>query len=398
MNEKIHQSPNNRDRHINTSIHQHDFGGIYLHIPFCKQACHYCNFHFSTSMRYKSEMIAAIMTEIELQKDYLNGLPLQSIYFGGGTPSVLETAEIQQLLNQIYKFHQVLPDAEITLETNPDDLTETKLQQLSETSINRLSIGVQSFFDADLKYMNRAHDASEAINCIKTAQKYGFHNLTIDLIYGTPTMNNEQWNANLQTIFDLNVSHVSCYCLTVEPKTALEHFVKTGKSEPVDENQAAEQFEILVQKMTENGFDHYEISNFAKPDFYAVHNSNYWKGKNYLGVGPSAHSFNGETRQWNIPHNQQYINSLVQNELNFELENLSENNKFNEYIMTGFRTKWGVDLSKIETFGEEIQQHFIEKCRPFFENKTMIQTENHFILTSKGRFLSDGIISELFLV
>jgi oxygen-independent coproporphyrinogen-3 oxidase len=392
-------------QHIKTSTtealgqaHQHNTAGIYLHIPFCKQACHYCNFHFSTSMRYKSEMIDAIVTEIELQKDYLNGLPLQSIYFGGGTPSVLETSEIELLLHQIYKFHEVLPNAEITLEANPDDLTETKLQQLSKTAINRLSIGVQSFFDADLKYMNRAHDVSEAINCIKNAQKYGFNNLTIDLIYGTPTMNNEQWRTNLQTIFDLNVSHISCYCLTVEPKTALEHFVKTGKSEPVDEGQAAEQFEILVAEMTKNGFDHYEISNFAKPDFYAVHNSNYWKGKNYLGLGPSAHSFNGETRQWNIAHNQQYINSLTQKELNFELENLSKNDQFNEYIMTGLRTKWGVDLTKIETFGKEILIHFIEKCQPFLENQTMIQTENGFALTSKGRFLSDGIISELFLV
>jgi oxygen-independent coproporphyrinogen-3 oxidase len=392
-------------QHINTSTTeksgqapQHNFGGIYLHIPFCKQACHYCNFHFSTSMRYKSEMIAAIMKEIEIQKDYLQNLPLQSIYFGGGTPSVLETSEIEELLSQIYKFHKVLPNAEITLEANPDDLTETKLQQLSETRINRLSIGVQSFFNTDLKYMNRAHDASEAINCIKNAQKYGFNNLTIDLIYGTPTMNNSQWQTNLQTIFDLNISHISCYCLTVEPKTALEHFVKTGKSEAVDETQAATQFEILVEEMTKNGFEHYEISNFAKPNFYAVHNSNYWTGKKYLGVGPSAHSFNGETRQWNVAHNQQYINSLEKDELNFELENLSSNDQFNEYIMTGLRTKWGVNLVKIENWGENIKQHFIEKAQPFLENETMVQTEDGFILTSKGRFLSDGIISELFMV
>ena len=372
--------------------------GIYLHIPFCKQACHYCNFHFSTSMRYKSEMIESMLIEIELQKDYLEKLPLQSVYFGGGTPSVLETSEIEQLLQQIEQFHDILPNAEITLEANPDDLTLTKLQQLSETRINRLSIGVQSFFDKDLKYMNRAHNANEATTCIQNAQQLGFQNLTIDLIYGTPTMTNDEWRQNLQTIFDLNVPHISCYCLTVEPKTALEHFVKTGKSESVDEQQAAEQFQILVEEMTKNGYVHYEISNFAKPEFFAVHNSNYWKGKNYLGIGPSAHSFNGKSRQWNIAHNQHYIKSLQQNELNFEVEILSLNDQFNEYLMTGLRTIWGVNLEKIETFGIEVKQHFLEKAKPYLEQNLMIQENENFKLTSEGRFLSDGIISELFWV
>ncbi len=377
--------------------HQHKFAGIYIHIPFCKQACHYCNFHFSTSMRYKSDMIEAILKEIELQQDYLDNLPLQSIYFGGGTPSVLETSEINQLLKKIEQFHDILPNAEITLEANPDDLTEAKLQQLSKTKINRLSIGVQSFFDNDLEYMNRAHNANEAITCIKNAKKYGFDNLTIDLIYGTPTMSNKQWQENLDTIFELNIPHISCYCLTVEPKTALEHFVKNGKSEPVDEVQAAEQFEILVAEMTKRGYEHYEISNFAKPDFYAVHNSNYWTGKKYLGIGPSAHSFNGATRQWNIAHNQQYINSLAKNQLNFELETLSNIDQYNEYLMTGLRTIWGVDLTYIATFGPIEKAHFLEKTQPFIDNETMIQHGNQFTLSSKGRFLSDGIISELFL-
>lgn len=372
--------------------------GIYIHIPFCKQACHYCNFHFSTSMRYKSEMLDAMWTEIELQKDYLQNLPLQSIYFGGGTPSVLETSEIKKLLQRIEQFHDILPNAEITLEANPDDLTATKLQQLSETRINRLSIGVQSFFDDDLKYMNRAHNANEAITCIKNAQQLGFQNLTIDLIYGTPTMSNDEWRQNLQIIFDLNVPHISCYCLTIEPKTALEHFVKTGKSQPVDEQQAAEQFEILVEEMTKNGYVHYEISNFAKPEFFAVHNSNYWKGKNYLGIGPSAHSFNGLTRQWNIAHNQHYIKSLQQNKLNFELEILSANDRLNEYLMTGLRTIWGVNLDRINRFGNGAKQHFLEKSKRYLEQKLMIQDGDNYKLTSEGRFLSDGIISELFWV
>ncbi|MFK7946788.1 MAG: radical SAM family heme chaperone HemW [Saprospiraceae bacterium] len=372
--------------------------GIYIHIPFCKQACHYCNFHFSTSMRYKSEMIEAMLTEIELQKDYLENLPLQSVYFGGGTPSVLETSEIEQLLQQIEQFHDILPNAEITLEANPDDLTMTKLQQLSETRINRLSIGVQSFFDKDLKYMNRVHNSNEAIDCIKNAQRVGFQNLTIDLIYGTPTMTNKEWRQNLQTIFDLNVPHISCYCLTVEPKTALEHFVKTGKSQPVDEQQAAEQFQILVEEMTKNGYIHYEISNFAKPDFFAIHNSNYWKGKNYLGIGPSAHSFNGESRQWNVAHNQKYIKSLEQNQLSFEVEVLSKSDQFNEYLMTGLRTIWGVNLDKMETFGTNATQHFLEKSKPYLQQQLMIKEDRNYKLTSEGRFLSDGIISELFLL
>ena len=387
----------NEQQHINISTPQHKFAGIYIHIPFCKQACHYCNFHFSTSMRHKSDMIDAILKEIELQQNYLDNLPLKSIYFGGGTPSVLETSEINQLLQKIEQFYDISPDAEITLEANPDDLTDAKLQQLSNTPINRLSIGVQSFFDKDLKYMNRAHNATEANQCIKSAKKYGFNNLTIDLIYGTPTMSNEQWEQNLETIFELDIPHISCYCLTVEPKTALEHFVKTGKSEPVDEIQAAKQFEILVTQMTKRGYDHYEISNFAKPNYYAVHNSNYWTGKKYLGVGPSAHSFNGHSRQWNIAHNQQYINSLKENKLNFELEQLSNIDKFNEYLMTGLRTSWGVDLERIENFGKTEKNHFLEKIKPFINNQTMIQNGNQFTLTPKGRFLSDGIISELFL-
>jgi len=380
------------------SAKEKNTAGIYLHIPFCKQACHYCNFHFSTSMRYKSDMIEAMLTEIELQKDYLDNSPLQSVYFGGGTPSVLETSEIEKLLQRIEQFHNILPDAEITLEANPDDLTMTKLQQLSETRINRLSIGVQSFFDKDLKYMNRAHNANEAIDCIRNAQTLGFQNLTIDLIYGTPTMTNKEWRQNLQTIFDLNVPHISCYCLTVEPKTALEHFVKTGKSEPIDENQAAEQFQILVNEMTKNGYVHYEISNFAKPEFFAVHNGNYWRGKYYLGLGPSAHSFNGESRQWNIAHNAKYIKSLAQKELNFEVEILSKEDQFNEYLMTGLRTIWGVRLDKIESFGANVKQRFLEKSQPYLQQKLMIKNGQNYSLTSEGRFLSDGIISELFWV
>lgn len=372
--------------------------GIYLHIPFCKKACHYCNFHFSTSMRHQPEMIDAMLTEIALQQGYLDNLPVASVYFGGGTPSVLETSAINQLLQRIEQFHDILPDAEITLEANPDDLTTAKLQQLSETKINRLSIGIQSFFDKDLEFMNRAHNSEEAIACIRNAQEVGFQNLTVDLIYGTPTMTNEEWRKNLQTVFDLNIPHVSCYCLTVEPKTALEHFVKTGKSKDVNEEQVAEQFQILVEEMTKYGYLHYEISNFAKPDFFAVHNGNYWKGKKYLGIGPSAHSFNGQSRQWNVANNAQYIKSLQENKLHYEVETLTTRDRYNEYIMTGLRTIWGVDLIKIEAFDIAVKTHFIDKSKQYLLQGLMIQEGNHYKLTSKGRLLSDGIISELFWI
>lgn len=372
--------------------------GIYLHIPFCKKACHYCNFHFSTSLRHQPEMIDAMLTEIALQQGYLENLPVASVYFGGGTPSVLETSAINQLLQRIEQFHDILPDAEITLEANPDDLTAAKLQQLSETKINRLSIGIQSFFDKDLEFMNRAHNSEEAIACIRNAQEVGFQNLTVDLIYGTPTMTNEEWRKNLQTVFDLNIPHVSCYCLTVEPKTALEHFVKTGKSKDVNEEQVAEQFQILVEEMTKHGYLHYEISNFAKPDFFAVHNGNYWKGKKYLGIGPSAHSFNGQSRQWNVANNAQYIKSLQENKLHYEVETLTTRDRYNEYIMTGLRTIWGVDLIKIEAFDIAVKTHFIDKSKQYLLQGLMIQEGNHYKLTSKGRLLSDGIISELFWI
>ena len=338
--------------------------------------------------------------ELELRQSYLDdaeGRPLlQSIYFGGGTPSLLETQELETLLKEIARFFEIAPDAEITLEANPDDLTEAKLQQLATTKINRLSIGIQSFFEEDLRYMNRAHNATEARKAIENAQKAGFENLTIDLIYGTPTMNNERWQQNLETVFALNIPHLSCYCLTVEPKTALEHFVKVGKSPDVNEAQAAEQFEILLKMTAQHGFEQYEISNFAKNERYAQHNTNYWKGKKYLGIGASAHSFDGNSRQWNISNNARYIQSLEAGKLNFEREALSEADRLNEYLMTGLRTKWGVDLSAIQQHGTAIANDFLKKIHPFLIQKLIQQNGETFTLTPEGRFLSDGIIGELF--
>lgn len=285
--------------------------GIYLHIPFCKQACYYCNFHFSTSLAQKDAMVQAILREIQLQQNYLDGLAVSSIYFGGGTPSILPEEDLQALLQALHQHFNITPDAEITLEANPDDLTAAKLAALKAAGINRLSIGVQSFHEEDLQWMNRAHNSQQATQCITLAQAAGFENITIDLIYGGPTLSDEGWAANVQQAIALKVPHLSCYALTVEAGTALDHFIKKKKMAAVDTDKAARHFEQLMQWMQAAGYEHYEISNFALPGWHSRHNSSYWQGKSYLGIGPSAHSFNGTSRQWNIANNTAYILSLI---------------------------------------------------------------------------------------
>ena len=371
--------------------------GLYLHIPFCKQACHYCNFHFSTSLKQKDGMVKAILQELELQKDYLQGATLDSIYFGGGTPSLLTQQDLLNIFEKINQLHPIAANAEITLEANPDDLSIQKLTELKNTPINRLSIGIQSFFEIDLTFMNRAHNAEEAKNCIQNAQDIGFTNLTVDLIYGTPTTSNEAWQQNIQTALDFDIPHISCYCMTVEPNTALDHFVKKGKAEPVDEEKAAHQFEVLMTTLKSAGYEHYEISNFAKPDWHARHNSNYWLGANYLGIGPSAHSFNGKSRQWNVANNAKYIKVLSAQETAFEVETLSKEQQYNEYILTALRTKWGCDLAKIETWGTPFKQHFEKISKSYIRNQLIQQKNNIFTLTDKGKLLADRIAMELFV-
>lgn len=367
--------------------------GIYLHIPFCKQACHYCDFHFSTSLRYRAEVLEAMLQELELQKDYLQGAPLESIYFGGGTPSLLDAEELNQLFDKIYQLHEVQPDAEITLEANPDDLTTVKLAQLQNTPINRLSIGIQSFSEADLKYMNRAHNAAEASRCIELAQAAGFYNLTIDLIYGSPTTSHAQWAENIERVLAYDIPHISCYCLTVEPKTALAHLVATGQSKPVDDTQAAQQFQYLMKQLANAGYAHYEISNFAKPGNYAVHNSNYWLGKHYLGIGPSAHSYNGQSRQWNVANNSQYRKSLAANELAFEIEFLNADQRYNELVMTRLRTIWGVHLLDLDA---TYQEYFTQQMASFVDAGQVIRQDGHYVLSQAGRLLADRIAMEAF--
>jgi oxygen-independent coproporphyrinogen-3 oxidase len=342
-------------------------------------------------------MIEAIKKEIRLQSDYLNNETVETVYFGGGTPSLLETDDISAIFEALHQHHDISPTAEITLEANPDDLTISKINAFKSTPINRFSIGIQSFHEVDLKYMNRAHNATEAIQSIKNSQDAGFENITVDLIYGTPTMNNAQWEANIQQTFDLNIPHISCYALTVEPNTALDHFIKKGKSIAVNEEQSAQQFEILVREIEKAGYAHYEISNFAKEGFFAQHNSNYWKGQLYLGLGPSAHSFNKKTRQWNVANNMKYIQGLNENELTFEIETLSPTDQYNEYVMTGLRTIWGVELEKIKLFGNFYEENFIRLVTPFIKEELVVRKGNQFILSKKAKFLADGIAADLFI-
>lgn len=371
--------------------------GIYFHIPFCKKACHYCNFHFSTSLHLKTPMVEAILHELDLRKDYLGGEEIASIYFGGGTPSLLEIKELQQIFEKVASLHRVRPDAEITLEANPDDLTLEKLRDLrAHTPVNRLSIGIQSFSDADLLWMNRAHNSGQAILSIENARAAGFDNLTVDLIYGSPSTSDAQWQENVRRVFDLGIPHISCYCLTVEDGTALGNWVKKGKQPPMDEEKAIRQFEWLMEAAVLEGFEHYEISNFARPGHHARHNSSYWSGKKYLGIGPAAHSFDGETRQWNVSNNALYIKALERREVPFELEKLSPTDRYNEYVMTTLRTQWGCDLEKIRGMGANFFEWFERGVQPFLVAKTVVQSGSIFRLTNAGKFLADGIAAELF--
>ncbi len=396
---------------------------IYLHIPFCKQACYYCDFHFSTSLKRKDEMLQALIAELVLRKDELKNKMVETIYFGGGTPSLLTIAELQLLLDTVYKNYTVIDKPEITLEANPDDLmlvqdvtlslpvrqtgaVEMKSNNIFELykkiGINRLSIGIQSFFDDDLKDMNRAHSAKEAREVLSMATRH-FDNITIDLIYGIPTMTDERWKENLQIAFDFGVHHISSYALTVEPKTALDTFIKKGKYPPIDEEKALAHFEILVKETKKQGFVHYEISNFGKPDCFSKHNTSYWLGKSYLGIGPSAHSYNGTHRSWNVANNSKYIKAIQEYRLPYEIEKLSMNDQFNEAVMTGLRTIWGVSLADIATrFSVAYKNELLDNAKEFIDKGLLeIVTSNKIeklVITNKGKFLSDGIASSLFRI
>ncbi|MCZ2084939.1 MAG: radical SAM family heme chaperone HemW [Flavobacteriales bacterium] len=373
---------------------------IYLHIPFCKQKCSYCNFHFSTSLNYKEEMVSALKKEIGLRKDELETKSLKSLYFGGGTPSILKVDELQSIVDEVLKYFSFDPDIEITLESNPDDLDKNFLKELSKTPFNRLSIGTQSFFDEDLKLMNRAHNSGEAESSIKRAQDFGFENISIDLIYGSPSSNFEIWKQNLDKTIELQVPHVSSYALTIEPKTMLNAWISQGKIAAPKEAEQHEEFFYMTDFLKDNGFDHYEISNFGKPGFHSKHNSAYWKYQEYLGIGPSAHSYNGRNeRSWNVANNQLYINSLNKNVLPKETEILSEKDQFNEMLMIGLRTIWGVDLSSLkEKFSTELLEYFQKEIKTKLEDGLLKVENNHLTIPEKHWFLADGIASDLFVV
>jgi oxygen-independent coproporphyrinogen-3 oxidase len=372
--------------------------GIYIHIPFCKKACHYCNFHFSTNQNSKSAFIEAVCRELILRKLEYASDEIQSIYFGGGTPTVLDVRELNTILKTVYKNYKVSETAEITLEANPDDLDLEKIKQLSNTKINRLSIGIQSFHESELSAMNRAHNAEDARKCLELATTY-FDNITIDLMFGMPTMSIQLWRQNLQIAFEFGIKHLSCYSLTVEPKTALEHFIKKGSHPPMDDELAAQHFEVLLEETSAQGLTHYETCSFGHPDYFSKHNTSYWLGKTYMGVGPSAHSFDGSKRSWNVSNNSKYIKALEVDKLPFESEVLSVENRFNEYVMTGLRTIWGISLEKIEAdYGVKIKDHLLQNSKKFISSNTLVIEDNHLKITTSGKFLSDGIASDLFLI
>ncbi len=371
--------------------------GIYVHIPFCKQACHYCDFHFSTNMKKKAGVVDALCEELLLRKNEIAG-EVETIYFGGGTPSLLSAEELQQIFQVIQQNFQVTEDAEITLEANPDDLSEEKIKMLAASPVNRLSIGVQSFFKEDLELMNRAHNEEEALESIKTATAY-FDNISIDLIYGIPGMGNDRWQKNLEIALELGVPHISSYALTVEPRTALKSLIEKGKIAPVLEEVSREQYEILTETLKAAGFDNYEFSNFGKPDYFSRNNTAYWLGKPYLGIGPSAHSFDGLRRKWNVSNNSLYLKAIQKGEIPAEVEELTTKDRYNEYVMTRLRTKWGISPDEVEkTFGAAYRTYLLKESEKFLKNGMLILEDEHLRVSARGKFLTDGIAAELFLV
>ena len=370
--------------------------GIYIHIPFCKKACHYCNFHFSTSQNLVSKMIEAICVEAELRNGYVQE-DIATVYFGGGTPSLITIEDLRFTIEKLNSLFRITGDAEITLEANPDDISEEKLQGWRSLGINRLSIGVQSFFDEDLEWMNRAHNALQAKHSMEMSKQAGFENITIDLIYGLPGLTDERWKQNLCTAFEFDIPHLSCYALTVEPNTALKKLIELNKKDNIHAEKQARHFELLMQLAEAAGYEHYEISNFAKPSFRSRHNSSYWQGRCYIGLGPSAHSYNGSSRQWNISNNALYIDSISKKILPLEQETLTQTQRVNEYIMTGLRTSEGISLKTLQQLSDETTAvHILRDAQKFVQQKLLGVKDDSLFLTREGKLFADGIASDLF--
>ncbi|WKV13471.1 radical SAM family heme chaperone HemW [Marivirga harenae] len=373
--------------------------GIYIHIPFCKQACFYCDFHFSTNMAIKNDMVEAICKEIELQQEYLNGELIRSIYFGGGTPSLLDETHLKSIFNYLNRFHNIAFDAEITFEANPDDITQDKLEILYQNGINRLSVGIQSFDQEVLKWMNRAHNSQEAFRCLELIKKSDFDNFSLDLIYGIPNSTHETWEKDLKSLVGFQPPHISSYCLTIEPNTVFGRWQQKGKLNEASEDYSSEQFLYLSQYLTNSGYEHYEVSNFAKKGFHSKHNSSYWEQKSYLGIGPSAHSYDGKNRQFNVSSNGKYLKALQSNEIPAQLDILTQEDRINEYLMTSLRTSEGCNLKFL---ANELNYDLVKNAKPQIEhwkNTGLCTLEDDILrLTLKGRLLADKLASDLFLV
>lgn len=370
--------------------------GIYIHIPFCKQACHYCDFHFSTSLKKKTDLVNALCEELRLKKKGQS--VIETVYFGGGTPSLLTVEELREILKTVRKYYRVINTAEITVEANPDDISEAKVKAWTLSGVNRLSIGVQSFFEEDLTLMNRAHNAEEALRSITIAKKY-LKNISIDLIYGIPGMSHDRWRKNLAQTLALGIPHISSYALTVEPNTALKTFIEKGKIKPVDEGLAREQYEIMIKTLKEADYINYEFSNFGKSGYFSQNNTAYWMGKPYLGIGPSAHGFDGVSRNWNVRNNTKYLKALQNGVVPSETEKLSVTDRYNEYIMTRLRTIWGISVPEIsDKFGQQYAEYFEKEARVFFKKGLLTRERGSIHIPPEGKFLSDGIASNLFFV
>ncbi len=371
--------------------------GIYIHIPFCKQACYYCDFHFSTSLKNRNTVLEAIQYEIYLQKDYLNNESIDSIYFGGGTPSLLEERELSQIIEQLYKHFQIGENIEITLEANPDDLDLQKIKSIRRLGINRLSIGIQSFHDPHLQFMNRAHNSIEAQYCVSNAIENGINDISIDLIYGIPSEDHSIWQADISKALEFPINHISAYCLTIEPKTVFGKRVSKQRMMPIDDEFAAEQFEVLIDQLSKSEFEQYEISNFCRGGHYSKHNSSYWQQRKYLGIGPSAHSFDGLNRQFNIANNTHYVRAINDHKIPCTVESLSATQKANEYLLITLRTKWGSELYHLTNIFPGWINLFEREINQMTKSGYLTIKDNTIFLSAKGKLIADEITLKLFI-
>ncbi len=373
--------------------------GLYIHVPFCAKRCLYCDFFSNTSMEYKEPYLSALLKEMEMQKDYLDSEPLETIYFGGGTPSQLSAADFESIFEHIFYLFPVEKDMEITLEANPDDMTEEYVSSLQSLPFNRISMGIQSFHEDDLRFLNRRHTAKQAKQAVSLCKEKGFHNISIDLIYGLPNQSIEAWQRNLNEAIQLDIPHISAYHLIYEEGTKLNKLKEEGKVNTIDEEVSESQFIALIDTLQGAGYEHYEISNFAKPGYISKHNSSYWLGNKYLGLGPSAHSYNGENRQWNVLSLRDYLQGIDDHKLNIQLDFLTDESKYNDYIITGLRTMWGISLSHIMTeFGRDKLNYCLKQATPFIDRGLLRRFDDKLLLSRDGIFISDSIMSDLLWV